>query len=290
MKRLILVASTAALGLAGCAGTSDTAATAPAPSVAAAPSALAPVPSDALRDAQARLRTLGYYEGPVDGLPGPATSRAIESFQRDRGLVADAQLGPMTVDALRDARVPTATAAAPGSRRAQARRQAAALPIGDPTSVRAVQNRLKQLGYYDGAADGVWGVGTQQAVEQFQRSKGLEVNGELNTRTASAMGIDPASFAPDRLANAGSTVPPGSPSDPLDPAVNRRIQTKLRQLGFYTGGADGIWGARSEQAVQRFQRSRGLDPSGQLTPQTIAALGLDPNNLSESVATAPRVR
>jgi peptidoglycan hydrolase-like protein with peptidoglycan-binding domain len=276
MKRLFLVASTA-LAAGGCAATpEDRPAT-----VSAAPPAVvapAPVPSVAVRDAQQKLRTLGYYDGPADGVPGAATSRAIEAFQRDRGLAVDGQLGPVTADALRDARVPTASAAAP--RPAPAR--VAALPVTDPTAVRAVQNRLRQLGFYDGAADGVWGVGTQSAVEQFQRSKGLNVSGEITPQTASAMGLDPASFAPGRLANV---------AEPLNPAVVKRIQTKLRQAGFYSGAVDGVWGARSEEAVERFQRARGFEPSGQLTPPTIAALGLDPNNLAESAGSSgPRAR
>jgi peptidoglycan hydrolase-like protein with peptidoglycan-binding domain len=265
MKRLILVASTA-LVAAGCAQPPENRAVATTPTVAPAPVAPVPVASPAVRDAQARLKALGYYDGPVDGLSGPATSRAVEAFQRDRGLVVDGTLGTATADALRDARIPTpriATRAVPET----------PLPTTDATTMRAVQNRLKQLGFYDGPADGVWGVGTQAAVERFQRSKGLDVTGELTPRTASAMGLDPASFQGAREANL---------AEPLDPAVVRRLQQKLRQLGFYSGPVDGVWGARSEDAVTRFQRSRGLDPSGQLTPTTIAALGLDPNNLADS--------
>jgi len=34
--------------------------------------------------------------------------------------------------------------------------------------------------------------------------------------------------------------------------------------------------------VERFQRDHGLQVSGELTPGTISALGLDPNNMRES--------
>jgi peptidoglycan hydrolase-like protein with peptidoglycan-binding domain len=262
MNRLVAVAGTALI-VAGCAQNPTTPS-----SVATPPTAVqAPAPSPAVSDAQARLRTLGFYNGPVDGLAGPETTRAIEAFQRSRGLDSDGALGPATVAELRrDAALPRSAAAVPATRETS-------IPIGDQTAVRAVQNRLKQLGYYDGAADGVWGMGTQSAIERFQRDKRLPANGELTTRTVSAMGLDPGGFREAQTANAAA---------PLDPAVVRNIQQKLRKAGFYSGAVDGVWGDRSRQAVERFQRSRGLDPSGELTPTTIAALGLDPNNLTQS--------
>jgi peptidoglycan hydrolase-like protein with peptidoglycan-binding domain len=263
MNRLVAVAGTALI-VAGCAQNPTT----PSSVAAAPPPALqAPAPSPAVRDAQARLRTLGFYNGPVDGLAGPETTRAVEAFQRSRGLDPSGDLTAGTVAELRrDAAAPARAAAPAGERET-------AIPIGDKTAVRTVQNRLKQLGFYDGPADGVWGVGMQSAVERFQRDKRLPVTGELTTRTVSAMGLDPAAFGETRTANV---------AEPLDPAVVRNIQQRLRKLGFYSGPVDGIWGDRSQQAVERFQRSRGFDPSGELTPTTIAALGLDPNNLTQS--------
>jgi hypothetical protein len=37
----------------------------------------------------------------------------------------------------------------------------------------------------------VWGRSTQNALIQFQRSRGLEANGQLNPMTISALGLDP---------------------------------------------------------------------------------------------------
>lgn len=53
-----------------------------------------------LREAQARLKLLGYYGGKVDGLNGPITRAAVASFQRDRGLLVDGRYGPQTDRAL----------------------------------------------------------------------------------------------------------------------------------------------------------------------------------------------
>lgn len=49
-----------------------------------------------VRDLQRRLNELGYEAGPVDGIFGPLTERAVRSFQRDSGLVVDGLVGPRT--------------------------------------------------------------------------------------------------------------------------------------------------------------------------------------------------
>jgi peptidoglycan hydrolase-like protein with peptidoglycan-binding domain len=266
MNRLLLLAGSAlAAATMGCAqqpSTTAPVAAAPAYQPVAPPSAAPRVePSASVRDAQQQLRQLGYYSGDVDGLMGPATEQAILRFQRAQGLDASGQLNTATADALRDS--------------ARIARNAAAKPIEltDATSVRTVQNRLRQLGFYDGPADGVWGPGTQQALERFQRARGLDRVGEPTAATMSAMGIDPSALT--RTASA---------AEPLDPTVVRSIQQRLRRLGFYRGPIDGEWGAGSQAAVERFQRNRGLDPTGDLNPTTLAALGFDPNNLAAGPA------
>jgi peptidoglycan hydrolase-like protein with peptidoglycan-binding domain len=55
-----------------------------------------PSGSQRVRTIQRRLRTLGYAPGPIDGLFGPRTERAVLQFQADRRLVADGAVGPTT--------------------------------------------------------------------------------------------------------------------------------------------------------------------------------------------------
>jgi hypothetical protein len=67
-------------------------------------------------------------------------------------------------------------------------------PGGDllsSVSVRAVQTRLRALGFYSGATDGVWGPSTQAAIEHFQQGRGLQPNGQLNPATLAAIGLTP---------------------------------------------------------------------------------------------------
>jgi peptidoglycan hydrolase-like protein with peptidoglycan-binding domain len=41
-----------------------------------------------------------------------------------------------------------------------------------------------------------------------------------------------------------------------------------------------VWGPGTQAAIERFQQGRGLQATGQPTPATAAAMGLDPNNLA----------
>jgi len=232
--------------------------------------------SQDVADAQQRLHTVGYYDGPVDGLWGPETQSALLRFQRNRGIEPTGKLDDETANVLRsDAIAINSAAATP-------------VAISDPTDVRTLQNRLRQLGVYGGPADGVWGPDTQTALETFQHSHGLAV-GQLNGLTITAMGLDPHNF-PGRTAAAippAPTVAAAVPNGALDRGVVRSVQQRLHQNGFYSGAIDGVWGGRTETAVERFQKSRGLEANGSLNPATASALGLDPNNLSAGAVPRP---
>ncbi len=54
----------------------------------------------------------------------------------------------------------------------------------------------------------------------------------------------------------------------------RRIQSKLRELGYYSGAVDGIFGTRTQSAVKSFQRNCGLTADGIAGPKTLLYLGL----------------
>jgi peptidoglycan hydrolase-like protein with peptidoglycan-binding domain len=146
-----------------------------------------------------------------------------------------------------------------------------------PQALKEVQQRLKQLGAYTGGTDGIWGRDSQAALEHFQQSRGLQVTGQLNQATAATLGLTPS----DLLALGPTPNPPPLPmrGDALRADAVRTIQGRLRQLGLYNGETDGVWGPGTESAVERFQQSRGLQPTGQLDPNTLTTMGLDPNTV-----------
>lgn len=51
---------------------------------------------------QSRLFDLGYYDGPVDGLPRQLTITALAKFQHDHGLTATGDPDPVTMQIMRE--------------------------------------------------------------------------------------------------------------------------------------------------------------------------------------------
>ena len=57
------------------------------------------------------------------------------------------------------------------------------------SEVRKIQEVLKAKGYYTGSIDGIFGTRTKNAVMNFQRDNGLQVDGIAGTKTLKALGI-----------------------------------------------------------------------------------------------------
>ncbi len=54
----------------------------------------------------------------------------------------------------------------------------------------------------------------------------------------------------------------------------RKIQTKLKNWGYYKGNVDGIYGSQTLSAVKSFQKKNGLSVDGIAGPKTPAAMGI----------------
>jgi cell wall-associated NlpC family hydrolase len=55
---------------------------------------------ESVRFLQTKLKQLGYDPGPIDGIFGPGTERAVKNFQADQGLMVDGIVGKQTWGAL----------------------------------------------------------------------------------------------------------------------------------------------------------------------------------------------
>lgn len=131
-------------------------------------------------EVRAALEALGILEpvGPGPVLFDDQLEHAVRLFQQRRGLITDGIVGPATYRALRDARW------ALGDRMLLLN---AASPLtGD--DVFALQERLLELGYDSGRADGVFGRQTEQALRGFQRDYGMSPDGMCGPRTLRHLG------------------------------------------------------------------------------------------------------
>ncbi len=215
---------------------------------------------EAVRTLQKRLKELGYLTGTVDGSYGIATEAAVIAFQQRNGLKADGKAGTATLnrlyseDAVRNGGSPVDTSvkkeAAPGKDTSGiASTGYVTLEDGSPEDdVKKLQERLKKLGYYNGAVDGRYGEGTAAAVMAFQLRNNLTVDGKAGPATQRALyGSGTAiSYSALREGEEGSAV--------------KNLQYTLYELGYYDGKIDGSYGATTSDAVRAFQIQNKLSP------------------------------
>jgi peptidoglycan hydrolase-like protein with peptidoglycan-binding domain len=162
-----------------------------------------PLSPGAVREVQGKLHAMAGYAGPIDGKWDAASQTALRNFQQARGLQSTGTmneatavmmgLDPASLIAGAAAPPPADAAAAPPAPAATAPAPAFALG-GD--SIRMIQARLRQLGFYTGDIDGAWGAGSQSGLQNFQAAHNLPADGRLDKATVQAMGIDPATMQP----------------------------------------------------------------------------------------------
>lgn len=148
---------------------------------------LPPVPAPApksdpvVQQVQGILKTLGFYGGTVDGLQGPNTQKAIDTYRQKVGLgsggIDDALLEQLGA-APTTASVPHPTPRDQiDPRPAAPANTAAAAPQGDARIVK-IQAGLKAFGNDGIKLDGMVGAQTKAAIKEFQALFGLPETGE----------------------------------------------------------------------------------------------------------------
>ncbi len=140
------------------------------------------VQGDEVTRLQQALKDLGYYTAEVDGQYGQGTALAVTLFQAQAGLTADGLAGSDTLAALYGGAAQTYIPTPTPSPTPSVLQKGAQ---GD--SVKALQQRLKDLGYYQGSVDGDYGGGTEAAIRLFQQQNGLTVDGVSGTATMAAV-------------------------------------------------------------------------------------------------------
>ena len=186
-----------------------------------------------------------------------------QEYLREAAITPTPSITPRTVRITEDPTRPTST---PTPRMFQMN------AVG--VEVRQMQERLAALGYYTGEADGQFGAGTRAAVEAFQRQHGLDADGIAGETTLTLLYSDQAQmFAPTPAPSSTpeiTTLSSGSTGEQV-----KQLQTRLQELGFYTGKIDGDYGKGTKTAVTAFQQQHGLDADGIAGGKTLAMLYSD---------------
>ena len=217
----------------------------------------------------------------TDGIYGPDTEAAVREFQRIFGLTEDGIIGRSTwyaieriYNAVKRLSELNAEGLTPDDVRDVLPR---ILQEGDTgTDVRELQYLLAFVGNFTEtlpviAVDGVFGPTTRQAVEQFQQQQGLEPSGIVDTVTWNRLYNTYRSLYESLPENyfSGATAP--YPGTPLSRGSRGAEVTRIQEYLNYISNtypsipkldADGVFGARTAEAVRAYQTLFGIEPSG----------------------------
>ncbi|MCF4968746.1 peptidoglycan-binding domain-containing protein [Nostoc sp. CMAA1605] len=192
---------------------------------------------------QRNLKRLGYFNASNTGYFGTETQQAVILFQRSVGMVADGVVGARTASAIRNAgniggRYPVLSEGSSGQ------------------DVIRLQQRLRQLGYFDANPTGNFQGITKNAVIAFQRRAGLAATGVVNPQTWNAL-----------LASSQN-----SGTSKLSTQQVRDLQQRLRDLGYFKTNPNGNVGAMTREAILQFQRDYRLNADGIADMQILQAV------------------
>ena len=214
-----------------------------------------------------KLYEYGYRDENCNGEMDQITINALKNFQTVNGLPVTGEADDATVQLLMYGQPLTAQDYL--SELAKRYNEAEVLSEGDTgDDVKKLQRALKEYGYFSGTCDGSYGAATAAAVYRFQLANGLEktsvAGGSVFVRLYEGRPISWDEYVDASCASVGDSG-----------AHVRRIQLKLKYMGYFTGACTGRYGDATQQAVKRFQANNALEASGEVDLETYLKLFSD---------------
>jgi peptidoglycan hydrolase-like protein with peptidoglycan-binding domain len=126
--------------------------------------------------------------------------------------------------------------------------------------VAEIQRELVRRGFYDGAADGVYGPKTDTAIRDFEQAAGLRPSAEPNDVLLASIARSALKAQPGAIQR----------NDPIAAllAPSRRIvavQRALTDFGYGPVKPSGIYDTETRAAIERFEKARRRPVTGQIT-------------------------
>ncbi len=220
---------------------------------------------------QQKLAALGLYKGKITGSYGNLTKEAVRQYQKKNGLGADGIAGQKTLSKIfSEATEGTTQTPSGGASDGASTDTSVTLTEGSSgVQVTALQQKLKDLGYYTGDITGSYGRLTKEAVRLYQKDKDLGADGVAGPKTLAMLNATPSTGTSGGTGNGSGTV-----SDESSKVSNttlrvgsrsadvKNLQQRLKDLGYLAGSVDGVFGSATESALMTFQSSNGLSADG----------------------------
>ena len=159
---------------------------------------------------------------------------------------------------------------------------AQAIQRGDRgAEVQRLQRELRSRGYFNAGITGNFSSITETAVRNFQRDRGLRVDGIAGPATLRALGLAGVQvFNPSPGRN---TATRSFGFNSSGPEVSN-IQRNLTKIGYLAAGnVTGFYGNLTQNGIRLFQRNYNLPPTGVADARTIAYL----NSVAQSSSPIP---
>lgn len=154
-----------------------------------------------VEEIQQLLKDAGFEPGSIDGLMGGQTRRAIREFQKEKGLWPTGKVDSKTwlelnreKESLKKELVPQPLLLPSEKHPRDVKSEEEIRKIMGPQEKaikeklpkdrkKQIQIALQKAGFYKGKIDGKIGPQTRQAIREFQKSKGLRVDGVMDSKT-----------------------------------------------------------------------------------------------------------
>ena len=140
--------------------------------------------------------------------------------------------------------------------------------VGDP-KVKDVQETLKELSFYGGEVDGLFGPNTRLAIEAYQTKMGMRVTGTVDESLLDHLGtgsvtpvVLPSPAPREKTQEANDDVAAKPVSFTHDERI-AKVQAGLKEFGNDAIEVDGVMGAKTEAAIREFQSLFGLAVTGE---------------------------
>jgi peptidoglycan hydrolase-like protein with peptidoglycan-binding domain len=185
---------------------------------------------------------------------------------------------PAPIFATRPALIQETPAAPPRPRMAEAAPVSIPAPIAAPAPVVRsqvqiigdIQRELTRKGFYDSAADGIWGTKTDAAARDFVQAAGLKINVEAGEPLLRA--VTSSTVVAQKKAALTRNDPIAQLIAPSNQVL--AVQRALSDFGYGQLKPTGVIDPATLTAIEKFERDRRLPVTGQLSEPLIRELAV----------------